>query len=67
MTKRYLKFPYKRVRKTVKSKGLASKILVVDFDVHHGNGTQRMFEDDSSVGPEKDLKLSSMTTYRRLI
>uniref|UniRef100_A0A3B3BY58 Histone deacetylase 6 n=1 Tax=Oryzias melastigma TaxID=30732 RepID=A0A3B3BY58_ORYME len=25
------------------------KILIVDWDVHHGNGTQHMFEDDSSV------------------
>lgn len=32
-----------------KQRGLASKILIVDFDVHHGNGTQKMFEDDSSV------------------
>lgn len=29
--------------------GWASKVLIVDFDVHHGNGTQRMFEDDPSV------------------
>ena len=25
------------------------KIAVVDFDVHHGNGTQHMFEDDASL------------------
>lgn len=25
------------------------KVFIVDFDVHHGNGTQHMFEDDSSV------------------
>jgi acetoin utilization deacetylase AcuC-like enzyme len=25
------------------------KILVVDFDVHHGNGTQAIFEEDPSV------------------
>ncbi|CAK8998423.1 unnamed protein product [Durusdinium trenchii] len=31
------------------AKGWASKVLIVDFDVHHGNGTQRMFEDDPSV------------------
>ena len=27
----------------------ADKIAVVDYDVHHGNGTQRMFEDDANV------------------
>jgi acetoin utilization deacetylase AcuC-like enzyme len=25
------------------------RVLIVDFDVHHGNGTQEMFYDDSSV------------------
>lgn len=25
------------------------KVLIVDWDVHHGNGTQRMFENDSSI------------------
>ena len=25
------------------------RVAVVDFDVHHGNGTQRMFEDDASL------------------
>merc|ERR1719163_659554 len=27
----------------------AEKVLIVDWDVHHGNGTQRMFEDDNTV------------------
>jgi acetoin utilization deacetylase AcuC-like enzyme len=27
----------------------ANKIAIVDFDVHHGNGTQAAFEDDPSV------------------
>ena len=27
----------------------AGKVAVIDFDVHHGNGTQHMFEDDSSL------------------
>lgn len=27
----------------------ASKVLVIDFDVHHGNGTQQIFYDDASV------------------
>ncbi|MHC5112486.1 MAG: histone deacetylase family protein [Planctomycetota bacterium] len=26
-----------------------SRVLVVDFDVHHGNGTQHIFEEDSRV------------------
>ncbi|MFH1983097.1 MAG: histone deacetylase [Pseudomonadota bacterium] len=26
-----------------------SRILIVDWDVHHGNGTQHIFEDDSGV------------------
>ncbi len=25
------------------------KVFIVDFDVHHGNGTQHLFEDDDSV------------------
>ncbi|XP_039074207.1 histone deacetylase 6 isoform X1 [Hyaena hyaena] len=29
--------------------GRALRILIVDWDVHHGNGTQHMFEEDSSV------------------
>jgi acetoin utilization deacetylase AcuC-like enzyme len=28
---------------------LAEKILIVDWDVHHGNGTQHIFESDPSV------------------
>lgn len=32
-----------------RKKGLASRILIVDWDVHHGNGTQRMFDDDPTV------------------
>ena len=28
---------------------LAEKILIIDWDVHHGNGTQHIFEDDPSV------------------
>jgi acetoin utilization deacetylase AcuC-like enzyme len=31
-----------------RAKGL-SRVAIVDFDVHHGNGTQRMFETDPSV------------------
>jgi acetoin utilization deacetylase AcuC-like enzyme len=27
----------------------AAKIAIVDYDVHHGNGTQHIFEDDSTV------------------
>ncbi|KAG8520800.1 Histone deacetylase 6, partial [Galemys pyrenaicus] len=29
--------------------GRALRILIVDWDIHHGNGTQRIFEEDSSV------------------
>jgi acetoin utilization deacetylase AcuC-like enzyme len=28
---------------------LAKKVLIVDWDVHHGNGTQHIFEKDDSV------------------
>ena len=28
-----------------------NRIVVVDFDVHHGNGTQKEFWDDPSVLP----------------
>ncbi len=27
----------------------ARRVLILDFDVHHGNGTQHMFEEDPSV------------------
>jgi len=29
--------------------GIADKVLIIDWDVHHGNGTQHIFEDDNSV------------------
>jgi acetoin utilization deacetylase AcuC-like enzyme len=29
--------------------GLAEKVLIIDWDVHHGNGTQHIFEKDSTV------------------
>lgn len=29
--------------------GLARRVLILDWDVHHGNGTQDIFEDDPSV------------------
>jgi len=29
--------------------GLAKKVLIVDWDVHHGNGTQHSFEHDQTV------------------
>lgn len=31
------------------NEGLASKILIVDLDVHHGNGTADLFKDDPRV------------------
>ena len=30
-------------------KGIAEKVLIFDWDVHHGNGTQHIFDKDSSV------------------
>jgi acetoin utilization deacetylase AcuC-like enzyme len=33
----------------VKGRGLG-RVLIVDFDVHHGNGTQEMFYEDGRVG-----------------
>ena len=27
----------------------AQRVLILDWDVHHGNGTQHIFEDDDSV------------------
>ena len=29
--------------------GVARNVLIVDWDVHHGNGTQHLFEEDDSV------------------
>lgn len=37
------------VAAAVAKKNGAKKILIVDWDVHHGNGTQHMFEDDPGV------------------
>ncbi len=33
----------------VQAEGLAERVLVVDWDVHHGNGTQEVFWEDPSV------------------
>lgn len=33
----------------LQKKGLAGKILIVDLDVHQGNGTTGIFADDTSV------------------
>jgi len=33
----------------LQSKGLAKKILIVDLDVHQGNGTAEIFQNDASV------------------
>jgi acetoin utilization deacetylase AcuC-like enzyme len=35
--------------RSVLDAGLASRVLVVDWDVHHGNGTQHIFEEDPAV------------------
>ncbi|WP_299113941.1 histone deacetylase [uncultured Winogradskyella sp.] len=35
--------------KYLQSKGLADKILIVDLDVHQGNGTAEIFREDNSV------------------
>ena len=33
----------------IREMGLCKKVLIVDWDVHHGNGTQNMFYDDKDV------------------
>ena len=33
----------------LRAEGLADRVLIVDWDVHHGNGTQDAFYDDDSV------------------
>jgi acetoin utilization deacetylase AcuC-like enzyme len=33
----------------VREQGMVERILIVDFDVHHGNGTQSLTEDDPSI------------------
>lgn len=35
--------------KWLQAKGMAKKIGILDFDVHHGNGTQHTFYDDDTV------------------
>lgn len=35
--------------KYLQNKYSLSRVLIIDFDVHHGNGTQDIFYDDSSV------------------
>ena len=37
------------VAKRLLEKKDVERVLIVDWDVHHGNGTQHMFEDDPSV------------------
>ena len=37
------------VARYLQEKYSIKKILIIDFDVHHGNGTQDIFYDDSSV------------------
>lgn len=34
---------------TVRSQGLAKRVAVVDWDVHHGNGTEQAFYDNAEV------------------
>jgi histone deacetylase 6 len=34
---------------TARQKGWAERVLIVDWDVHHGNGTQKAFETDETV------------------
>lgn len=31
------------------SNNISNRILIVDWDIHHGNGIQRMFEEDPRV------------------
>jgi len=33
----------------IRRRGLCKKVLIVDWDVHHGNGTQNLFYDDEDV------------------
>ena len=33
----------------LQSEGLAERVLIVDWDVHHGNGTQDVFWEDPTV------------------
>jgi acetoin utilization deacetylase AcuC-like enzyme len=33
----------------LQARGLAERVLIVDWDVHHGNGTQEIFWEDPSV------------------
>ena len=35
--------------RALQAEGLAERVLIVDWDVHHGNGTQHAFEDDPTV------------------
>jgi acetoin utilization deacetylase AcuC-like enzyme len=35
--------------RAVLARGLVKRVAIVDFDVHHGNGTQDIFYEDSSV------------------
>ncbi len=34
---------------SLRARGLAERVLIVDWDVHHGNGTQDAFYDDENV------------------
>ncbi len=46
----------------------AARVLIVDWDVHHGNGTQDMFYEDGRVGflLDSSLAVLSWNRYRAL-
>ena len=41
------------------------RVLIVDWDVHHGNGTQDMFYADGRVGFLFDPSLAVLSRHRR--
>ena len=49
MTRPLFAPPGPQVAARVAQRRGARRVLIVDWDVHHGNGTQHMFEDDPTV------------------
>ena len=45
------------------SKYKYKKIAIIDFDVHHGNGTQEIFYKDTSLLQKDYIKLGSLLTF----
>ena len=42
----------------------STRVAVIDFDVHHGNGTQHMFERDAAPALRLDASMAALSRHR---